>query len=156
MQDSPELTSLAFTRVPVKVPHIHQSSSEGVRIPQNFKGRRNGVASFFFRFFRFLPFFFFFSFSSVSFSEKKRGDTVRETPFAKPRRCLGYAGGLWNVLKLGGQIFHKSGVASLRNWTTMTTSWSLPCRCLVMRGVLQRSPVRTMVVHCSGERKQWS
>ena len=70
------------------------------------RGRRNGVASDFFRFFpffsvsfrflsvffRFFPFFSvffrFFPFSSVffvSFSEKKRGDTVRETPFAKPR-----------------------------------------------------------------------
>ena len=45
-------------------------------------------------FFRFLPFFFFFPFSSVFFVffrflrfifRKKRGDTVRETPFAKRR-----------------------------------------------------------------------
>ena len=43
-------------------------------------------------FFRFLPlfsvfflFFCFLPFFSVSFSEKKRGDTVRETPFAKPQ-----------------------------------------------------------------------
>ena len=35
--------------------------------------------SVFFRFFRFFPFFFRFIF------RKKRGDTVRETPFAKPR-----------------------------------------------------------------------
>ena len=73
------------------------------------RDRRNGVASDFFPFFsvffRFLPFssvffsFFLvsFPFSSVfpvffsffqfnSFSKKKnRGDTVRETPFAKPR-----------------------------------------------------------------------
>ena len=67
------------------------------------RARRNGVASdfsVFFRFFRFhfspfcwfrfFAFFFrflpFFPFSSVSYSEKKRGDTVRETPFAKPRK----------------------------------------------------------------------
>ena len=77
------------------------------------RGRRNGVASDFFRFlsfssvffrFHFFAFlavfsgsdfflffsvffrFFFSPFSSVSFSEKKRGDTVRETPFAKPRK----------------------------------------------------------------------
>ena len=76
------------------------------------RGRRNGVAfpifsvffrflpfsSVFFRFFfpfssvffRFLPFssvsFRFFPFFFVSFSEKERGDTVRETPFAKRRR----------------------------------------------------------------------
>ena len=47
-------------------------------------------SSFFSVFFRFFPFSsVFFRFFSVSFSEKKRGDTVREsrreTPFAKPR-----------------------------------------------------------------------
>ena len=69
------------------------------------RGRRNGVASDFFPFFsRFLPFcsvsfrfssvvFRFLPFFSVLFrffrfifrKKKKRGDTVRETPFAKPR-----------------------------------------------------------------------
>ena len=82
-------------------------------------GRRNGVASDYFRSlpfssfsFRFLPFFSvsifvlfgcffrapifsvssvffrFFPFSSI-FRKKKRGDTVRETPFAKPRTDVG-------------------------------------------------------------------
>ena len=81
-------------------------------VPSGFRerNRRNGVASDFpvllplsSVLFSFLPFssvsicfhfllffsgsvfFRFFPFSSVSFSEKKRGDTVRETPFAKPR-----------------------------------------------------------------------
>ena len=82
------------------------------------RGRRNGVASDFFRFlpffsvffpfffrffpfpvfsflavffgFRFFPFFFpfsfvFFRFPPFPFQKKKGGDTIRETPFAKPR-----------------------------------------------------------------------
>ena len=63
----------------------------------DFRGFAKGVAGtvplpFVSVFFPFLPLFPFFSlfsfrflpFCSVSFSEKKRGDTVRETPFAKP------------------------------------------------------------------------
>ena len=58
------------------------------------RGRRNGVASDLFRFFPFssVSFRFFLVFFCVVFSrfvpfcfQKKRGDTVRETPFAKPR-----------------------------------------------------------------------
>ena len=66
------------------------------------RDRRNGVTSDFFRFFRSLPFFpcfsVFFRFFSVFFRflrflpffcrfifRKRRGDTVRETPFVKPR-----------------------------------------------------------------------
>ena len=68
------------------------------------RGRRNGVASDFFRFlrfssvlFRFFPFLSVFSFRFLPFlsvffrffpfhsQKKKRGDTVRETPSAKPR-----------------------------------------------------------------------
>ena len=86
---------------------------QGLRSGFRTRGRRNGVTSDFSVFFRFFTFFHFFRFSvsmfshlfffsdfvshfvfpfssffpisSISFSEKKRGDTVRETPSAKPR-----------------------------------------------------------------------
>ena len=51
-------------------------------------------------FFRFLPFSSFFPFSSVSFSEKKQGDTVRETPFAKPRQSATFLSELRVLLPL--------------------------------------------------------